>query len=48
MIDDYIRSFTTGSIADHVEGSTKWVKDIGPVVGEGFFFLPLSIVLSSS
>ncbi|KAL7412532.1 aflatoxin-detoxifizyme [Mrakia frigida] len=32
MIDDYIKSFRTGAINDHIKGSEKWVKDIGPVV----------------
>ncbi|KAG9226318.1 hypothetical protein CCMSSC00406_0003197 [Pleurotus cornucopiae] len=32
MIDGYIKSFETGSIPAHVEASTSWVKDIGPVV----------------
>ncbi|KAH9951241.1 aflatoxin-detoxifizyme [Amylocystis lapponica] len=32
MLDGYIESFETGSIAAHKRGSTEWVKDIGPVV----------------
>ncbi|TFK19126.1 aflatoxin-detoxifizyme [Coprinopsis marcescibilis] len=32
MIADYIKSFQTGSIEAHTEGSQHWVKDVGPVV----------------
>ncbi|KAG6849579.1 hypothetical protein H0H93_007282 [Arthromyces matolae] len=32
MIEDYIKSFETGSIEDHKTASKHWVKDIGPVV----------------
>ncbi|TFL07582.1 aflatoxin-detoxifizyme [Pterulicium gracile] len=32
MLDGYIKSFETGSIEDHKEGSIAWVQDIGPVV----------------
>ncbi|KAE9403756.1 dipeptidyl-peptidase III [Gymnopus androsaceus JB14] len=32
MISKYIDSFNTGSIQDHKDGSTEWVKDVGPVV----------------
>ncbi|KAH8103335.1 aflatoxin-detoxifizyme [Cristinia sonorae] len=32
MLDDYVKSFETGSIQAHKDGSTHWVKDIGPVV----------------
>ncbi|KAF5392065.1 hypothetical protein D9757_003299 [Collybiopsis confluens] len=32
MIEKYIDSFNSGSIQDHKEGSTEWVKDVGPVV----------------
>ncbi|KAF8910937.1 aflatoxin-detoxifizyme [Gymnopilus junonius] len=32
MIEAYIKSFTTGSIEDHKEGSRWWVRDVGPVV----------------
>ncbi|THH09367.1 hypothetical protein EW145_g2076 [Phellinidium pouzarii] len=32
MLDGYIKSFKTGSIDAHKEGSRAWVKDIGPVV----------------
>ncbi|KAF4615358.1 hypothetical protein D9613_003051 [Agrocybe pediades] len=32
MIESYIKSFTTGSIQDHKDGSKWWVQDVGPVV----------------
>ncbi|KAM0749538.1 aflatoxin-detoxifizyme [Meredithblackwellia eburnea MCA 4105] len=32
MILDYERSFKTGDIEAHIDGSKKWVKDQGPVV----------------
>jgi dipeptidyl-peptidase-3 len=32
MIQSYIKSFETGSIQDHKDGSKWWVKDVGPVV----------------
>ncbi|THH30987.1 hypothetical protein EUX98_g3215 [Antrodiella citrinella] len=32
MLSDYVKSFGTGSIQAHKDGSTHWVKDIGPVV----------------
>ncbi|KAJ7449805.1 aflatoxin-detoxifizyme [Mycena latifolia] len=32
MIEGYIKSFNSGSIQDHKDASTHWVKDVGPVV----------------
>ncbi|KAG9119110.1 hypothetical protein FRC07_006039, partial [Ceratobasidium sp. 392] len=32
MTEGYIQSFKTGSIKQHKEASTHWVKDVGPVV----------------
>ena len=32
MLLDYVVSFETGDVDLHVEGSRKWVKDLGPVV----------------
>ncbi|KAH7343473.1 aflatoxin-detoxifizyme [Rhizoctonia solani] len=32
MIEGYIESFKSGSIKQHKEASTHWVKDVGPVV----------------
>ncbi|GAA5907639.1 dipeptidyl-peptidase III [Sporobolomyces salmoneus] len=32
MLTDYQRSFKTGSVDAHKEGTAKWVKDVGPVV----------------
>ncbi|KAG8954151.1 hypothetical protein FRC04_000371 [Tulasnella sp. 424] len=32
MLDGYISSFKTGSIQEHKQASTEWVKDISPVV----------------
>ncbi|KAG8890863.1 hypothetical protein FRB98_004908 [Tulasnella sp. 332] len=32
MLEGYAKSFISGSIEEHKEASTEWVKDIGPVV----------------
>ncbi|KAH6918593.1 dipeptidyl peptidase III [Coprinopsis sp. MPI-PUGE-AT-0042] len=32
MLEYYIKSFQTGSIQDHKDGSKAWVRDVGPVV----------------
>jgi len=32
MLKDYIKSFATGAVEAHEDGSRHWVKDIGPVV----------------
>jgi dipeptidyl-peptidase-3 len=32
MLKDYIRSFKTGAVEAHEDGSRHWVKDVGPVV----------------
>ncbi|KAF8903038.1 aflatoxin-detoxifizyme [Mucidula mucida] len=32
MLELYAKSFKTGSIQDHKDASTHWVKDVGPVV----------------
>ncbi|XP_052106913.1 dipeptidyl peptidase 3-like isoform X1 [Mytilus californianus] len=32
MLTEYIKSFTTGSIPAHKDGSRHWIKNIGPIV----------------
>ncbi|KAJ4464816.1 aflatoxin-detoxifizyme [Lentinula lateritia] len=32
MVEKYIDSYNTGSIQDHKDGSTEWVKDTGPII----------------
>lgn len=32
MLREYIRSFTTGDLYAHIEGSRHWVKDVSPAV----------------
>ena len=39
MIAEYIRSFSRGSIADHVQSQIHWVGDVGPVVETNIGFI---------
>ena len=32
MLESYIKSFRTGSVDDHKEGSRHWIRDKGPIV----------------
>ena len=32
MLDDYIQSFTTGSLDAHKNGSRHWVQNKGPII----------------
>jgi dipeptidyl-peptidase-3 len=32
MLTEYVKSFTTGSIPAHKDGSRQWIKNIGPIV----------------
>lgn len=38
-----LRSFKTGSIQEHKQASTEWVKDISPVVESYIGFIEVSV-----
>ncbi|KAG9013863.1 hypothetical protein FRB93_000244 [Tulasnella sp. JGI-2019a] len=42
MLEGYAKSFISGSIEEHKEASTEWVKDIGPVVESYIGFIEAS------